>query len=119
MTLTLLGNVPAKKNSKRLISRGGRRFFVPSQLHEDWHTEQLWKLTSVKERFQRAKVSVVFYFPDRRRKDLSNALESVLDLLVDAEILADDSWEHLPEVHVRFGGVDKRPRAEVEVTDID
>jgi hypothetical protein len=33
-----------------------------------------------------------FFAENRRRFDLTNAAESVMDLLVDAEILADESW---------------------------
>lgn len=38
-------------------------------------------------------VAVMVYVKDRRRKDLLNLMSGVLDVLVRAEVLADDSWE--------------------------
>jgi hypothetical protein len=32
------------------------------------------------------------FYTDRRRRDSSNTFESIMDLLVDAGILADDAW---------------------------
>lgn len=63
-----------------------------------------------------AKVSITFYPNTRRRFDLSNAAESVMDLLVDAAILADDSWSVVLDLSLHFGEVDpKNPRAEVNI----
>ncbi len=63
-----------------------------------------------------AKVSITFYPDTRRTFDLSNAAESVMDLLVDAAILADDSWSVVPDLSLHFGEVDpKNPRAEIGI----
>lgn len=63
-----------------------------------------------------ASVTMTFFAENRRRFDLSNAAESVMDLLVDAEILADDSWAVVPQLHLYFGGVDRlSPRAIIDL----
>lgn len=119
--IILYGRVPSKKNSKRRIQRGTHIFMVPSQQHADWHEEQMlylrgmWPknlvLTSVK------RCELVFFAPDRRKADLSNKAESVMDLLVDAGVLKDDSWFVVPDLRLRLGGVDKeQPRVIIEVT---
>ena len=57
----------------------------------------------------------MFYCKDLRRRDVSNMLESINDLLVDAGIIEDDDWKH-----VRIGGADadldrENPRAEITI----
>lgn len=109
--LHLAGHVPSKKNSKRWLKRGKRVFSVPSEAHEAWHEEQLWALKSqwapgttlhLVER-----IALTFHAADARRNDLSNKAESVMDLLVDAGVLADDSWFVVPELTLHFAGVAK------------
>ena len=61
-------------------------------------------------------IEMMFYFPDKRRADLTNKAESIMDLLVDAGIIEDDNANVCPEVLLRFGGVDReRPRVEVSL----
>jgi hypothetical protein len=59
----------------------------------------------------RASVAITFFAENRRRFDLTNAAESVMDLLVDAEILADDSWAVVPDLALHFGAVDPNNHA--------
>ena len=59
-----------------------------------------------------------FYFPDRRRRDLANAVHSCkpyIDGIVDAGVIEDDDWTHLSIGSVR-GYVDREnPRVEIEL----
>lgn len=60
-------------------------------------------------------INYVFYCQDLRRRDVSNMLESINDLLVDVGILKDDDWKH-----VRIGWADAdldrdNPRAEIVI----
>ena len=119
MTLTLLGRIPSKKNSKRWLKRGGKLFLVPSEAYESWHDLQMLALKRLTpdEPLKHVAVSLTFYPPDRLRGDLSNKTESVMDLLVDAGILEDDNWFAVGNVHMRLGNVDpKRPRVEIEIS---
>ena len=57
-----------------------------------------------------AKVSVTFefYLPDKRRRDLDNfgfAAKFILDGLVNAGILTDDSYKEVSELHFLVGGI--------------
>lgn len=64
----------------------------------------------------KAKVSIKFFAENRRRWDLSNAAESVMDLLVEEGFLTDDCVENVPELHLEYGGLEKEnPRAEVQI----
>jgi hypothetical protein len=116
--LTLKGDVPSKKNSKRVFCRGGRPVVLPSEAYVAWHEEQLYALPKTKNAPLGCFTSIVctFYPRTKRKADLSNKFESVADLLVDALILEDDNWFILGEVVLRFGGVDtKNPRVEIVI----
>jgi hypothetical protein len=100
------GNTPSKKNQKRIAFRRapgggkGQPFILPSHDHKKWHTEALILM----KRQRSAVAGVVFpiarckrvygrlFYGDLRGRDSSNTWESIMDLLVDAEILADDAW---------------------------
>lgn len=121
--IKLTGRVPSKKNSKQIISRGGRMFLIPSSEHERWHLEKTRDLRayiiSIKNPIENAKIKLEFYPPDRRKADLTNKAESIMDLLVDNRILKDDNWFICGDINLKFGGVDKiNPRVEIEITEI-
>lgn len=110
MILTILGRIPSKKNS-RINTRSGRSF--PSSKYTAWHKDaslQIRGATPIKEKG----ITLLFYMPDNRRTDLTNKAESVMDLLVDNNLLGDDSWQITGDVILKCGGVDKtNPRVEV------
>ncbi len=87
----------------------------PSKAYVQWERDSAWFLPDqyidkVK------KVVLTIYAPNRRRGDLSNKWESVLDLMVKKGLINDDSWWDVPHCEFIFGGVDrKNPRAEVVV----
>lgn len=55
-----------------------------------------------------------FWMPDNRKTDLSNKWESVGDLLVDNEIIEDDSWQFVGPLELIPMGIDKQdPRVVV------
>jgi Holliday junction resolvase RusA-like endonuclease len=113
---TIPGDVPSKKNSKRLIMRGARRFLVPSQKHEDWHREASWLVKKYRPRapLNYIKIELWFWPSSKRKADLTNKAESVMDLLVDSGFIVDDNWFACPEISLRRVAVDPaNPRVEV------
>lgn len=116
MKIILKGRIPSKKNSKQIINRGGRSFLISSVNYRLWEEAQLWLLPKIKAPIQECRINAYFYFPDRLRADLSNKFESIADLLVKGNILQDDNWKVLKEVHQFAMGVDKlNPRVEIEI----
>jgi len=121
--ITLYGRIPSKKNSTIAMARGKRIFHFPSNAYREWHTDasfQLKKqftiygfpvcLTSV------SSIAIAFFAPDKRKTDLTNKAESIMDLLVDNKIIEDDNWYVIPKLELSFGGVDKEnPRAEITI----
>jgi len=121
ISFTLPGRIPSKKNSKQLIFRNNRTYFIPSENYKIWQEEQSWRVKKYvpKKPIERCKIEVTIYAPDKRKSDLSNKFESLADLLVDNKILADDNWFMLYDERITFGGVDaKNPRAEITINEI-
>ena len=105
---TFEGNTPSKKNQKRILRRkSGVPFIMPSTEYGAWHKEALWRVHSqmgsgrgVFPLRACSQVTAHLFYADRRRRDASNTFESIMDLLVDAGILADDSWNIVGPTHI-------------------
>ena len=105
MVLVIRGETPSKKNS-RINTRSGRSF--PSKRYTEWLNSALAQVieqtaeayargsTLRFEKSSRLSLTVTFYHGDLRRRDSDNQLSSILDMLVDAQVLADDDWTTLP-----------------------
>ena len=118
--MALAGEAPAKKNS-RITLPGGRT--IPSARHRAWHFDAMAQAASQlggrrPERSSPCRVEMDFWHGDRRRRDSDNGASSVLDLLVDAGVLADDRWEIVQEIRVRNFYDKGKARCEVRVLDI-
>jgi len=112
--IIIKGRVPSKKNS-RITTRSGRTF--PSKKYTQWHKDasiQLLFQVTGKDFTGVYGVEISFWMPDNRRKDLTNAAESIMDLLVDCGVLKDDCWQEIKHVLLACEGIDrKNPRAEI------
>ena len=118
LTLTLTGRVPSKKNSKIVICTNNKPRLLPSKKYQEWHEEKMWELkaqdTRIIENIKR--IEIILYAPDKRKADLTNKAESLMDLLVDIGIIKDDNWFVVSELILKFGGVDKNnPRAIIKL----
>jgi Holliday junction resolvase RusA-like endonuclease len=115
--LTISGDTVSKKNSKKIIYVRGRPIIIPSYAYKKWHDQamsQLWGKKPVAGQIEA--IEMILYPSTKRKFDLSNHTESLMDLLVDAGIIQDDNYEVVPELTVRFGGHDKaNPRAEITI----
>lgn len=120
MKLTISGNTPAQKNRKIIsVNRAtGKPFLRTAPAEKEWRAKAVLELKS---QFRGYKVtdypinvSIVVYFDSKRRRDLDNCVSSIMDAMVEAEIIEDDNTNFVECITVSFGGVDKEnPRAEV------
>ena len=107
----ILGQVPAKKNSKQVVCMGKFPRVLPSKTFKVWHEHAL---AQVKEYWgkqppleREVHVHIDFTNKDRRARDLTNMVESIHDLLVDAGVLPDDNCFVISSQSSGFLGVDK------------
>lgn len=118
---TVFGAIPSKKNSKRLINIRGRIIPISSKAFMMWHTDasQTLKidLQGLQTPFHATNhIHMFFFAKDRRLFDISNKVESVMDLLVDCGVLIDDNYSIVPSFTAHFAEVDKEnPRCEFEI----
>lgn len=122
MVLVIRGETPSKKNS-RINTRSGRSF--PGKRYMDWLDSALFQLVDQIADFRRngktlvfergLELTVTFYHGDLKRRDSDNQLSSILDMLVDAQVIPDDNWEILPAKHI-FDAYDKgNPRCVISL----
>lgn len=120
MKLVIKGDVPSQKNRKIIsINRAtGRPFLRSAPAVKEW---QVKANIVLRHQFKGLKttnypISIVcsFFFSNNRRRDLDNGLNGVMDALVAAEIIKDDSVEYVDCITIQYGGVDKKnPRVEI------
>jgi len=91
------GNIPPKKNSRINLRNG---VSIPSKRYKEWHLSsvkqiksQLHDKTHLIPLNNLKYLYVVLYYDSLRRKDNSNTVESIHDLLVDCGVLVDDCWQ--------------------------
>ncbi|MBO4284284.1 MAG: RusA family crossover junction endodeoxyribonuclease [Clostridia bacterium] len=108
-----------KKNSNRILTgRKGNKYIAPSEQYEVYARSAGWFLRPVPRTPIDSPVTVkcLFFVPDKRRRDLTNLLEAVDDVLVENHILADDCYAILASHDGSRVFVDKEnPRTEIYI----
>lgn len=119
MTFTIHGETPSKKNSRILNTKTKKSF--PNRRYVEWHDMAVAEIMACIARGdaervppgKRVALMLTFYHGDERKRDDDNQLSSVLDTLVDAGILADDTWKVAPFKFVYNDLCRENPRVEV------
>jgi len=101
MILHIPLETPSKKNSRVVDRRTGRTF--PNKRYTEWH-----KAAALYVRQQNAHpldggpfaLYLEFTHGDRVRRDSDNGVSSILDLLVDCDVLPDDNWMVVSKINV-------------------
>jgi Holliday junction resolvase RusA-like endonuclease len=124
MKLEISGDPPALKNSKQIFvnKRTGKPFITSSDRSKVWQASAIDQL---RDQFKDLKVvdypinvAMEFYFGSKRRKDLDNACSGVMDAMVTAGIIEDDSVAYVDTISLQFGGYDKEnPRVVIYLDD--
>lgn len=129
LKLTIYGqNFPSKKNHKKIAynKRANKPFIMSSPEYQEWaastsKTVLAWKQEQkLKHKvvfpFEHCSLSVICYYPDRRRRDLSNAIEGINDILVSMGILKDDCWTVLNSLSIKGRLSASKPRLELYIS---
>lgn len=89
--ITISGRPISKKNSKRIIQRGKRKFIVPSKAYKQFEEDSLWLLKSVDEKYEgKIHVNYKFYYKGKMKTDVDNAIAGINDILEKAGIIDND-----------------------------
>jgi len=125
MIFSLKGRIPSKKNSKQIIRVRCRPIIISSSDYIRWEKTAVIMLrgqialhkTPVP--LKSCHVWIRFIMPDKRRRDLSNSAESVMDALVKAGIIEDDCWQVVKKLTLDCQIVNKDTcGAEITITPI-
>lgn len=124
--LTIHGNVPSQKNRKIISQRKQRTaygvttipFLRSAPAVKEWQAAALMQLNVQWRGWEVVhyplSLIITFYFDNNRRHDLDNALSSVMDALVAAGVMTDDSLNYVDSITIQYGGYDKEyPRVEI------
>lgn len=101
MKFELKGLIPSKKNSKQIVIVKGQYKIIPSDLFKKWHNSAKLQILSQKKNKvieQCQEIEITLYFGTKKKADITNKVESIMDLLVDCKVLADDSYLVVPKL---------------------
>ena len=115
-TYLLIGETPSKKNSRIINTKTGRSF--PSKRYAQWHRDAVFQITtqqSEKTIDKPCKIKMTFIHGDLRRRDSDNGSSSILDLLTDTKVIADDNWQIVKKIEIENGYKKNEPCCIVEI----
>jgi len=84
----------SKKNSQQIFvnKKTGKAFITPSAAYKKYEAAALQYIPQSIYISAPVNVQCLFYVPTRRKCDLTNLLEAVDDIMVNAQLLADDNY---------------------------
>jgi Holliday junction resolvase RusA-like endonuclease len=125
----IIGETPSKKNSK-IWTKGHK--LIPSKAYQVWHMDAGIQIASQIARMAASDrpvaegtnvegidypvaVTLTFYHGDQVRRDSDNQAASIMDLLQDEKVLADDRWQIVRILNI-YNHFDKgNPRCLIEI----
>ena len=112
----------SKKNSQQILTnpKTGRPFIMPSKKYKEYEKDALWFIPKGETISTPVNVKCLFYMPTRRKCDLVNMQEAILDVMVKAGLLADDNYSIVQSMDGSRVFYDKEhPRTEVYITEVN
>lgn len=111
---------PAKKNSRITLRNG---MTIPSKRYREWHALAEKEIKTQKLPIEPldspARVLLRFAHGDLRRRDSDNGTSSIMDLLVDVGILADDNWQIVRQIRIQNDYIKGEPKCEIVITEYE
>ncbi len=112
----------SKKNNSRIFRPKGMShpIVVPSKAYTEYEKNALWFIPKCETIYRPVNVKCLFYMPTRRKCDLVNMQEAILDVMVKAGLLADDNYTIVQSMDGSRVLYDKEhPRTEVYITEVE
>lgn len=107
-----------KKNHQQIIRnmKTGAPMVIPSKQYLQYEKDAGWFIPHTDTIEEPVNVKAIFYMPTRRRVDLVNLQEALLDVLVKYRVIADDNCKVVYSMDGSYVDYDKNnPRTEVEI----
>lgn len=105
-----------KKNSQRMVSRGGRVIPIPSKAYSEYEKAAGWYLKPLGIDCP-VNIKALYYMPTRRRVDKTNLESALCDVLVRHGVIADDNCRIVAATDGSRVLYDKdNPRTEIYIT---
>lgn len=111
----------SKKNSQQILvnKATGRPFIMPSKKYKEYEKDAMWFIPKGETINKPVNVKCLFYMPTKRKCDLVNMQEAILDVMVKAGLLADDNYSIVQSMDGSRVLYDKTsPRTEVYITEV-
>lgn len=112
----------SKKNSQQILinKATGKPFIMPSKKYKEYEKNAMWFIPFPDKPIDKpVNVKCLFYMPTKRKCDLVNMQEAILDVLVKAGLLADDNFSIVQSMDGSRVLYDKEnPRTEVIITEV-
>ena len=118
-----IGLVPiTKKNSQQIVKAGTRLLVIPSKQYKQYEKDCAAFIPQIPFSAIDTPVNVkcLYYMPTRRRVDLTNLLQSTLDVLVKYGVLADDNSNIVVSMDGSRVLLDRdNPRTEIDIESLN
>lgn len=108
----------SKKNHQQIIynRHTGKRMVIPSKQYLQYEKDVIWFMPKVETITEPVNIKCVFYMPTKRRVDLVNLEEAILDVLTKYRIIQDDNCNIVYSMDGSYVAYDRdNPRTEVEI----
>ncbi len=116
VNITIFGQVIAKKNSQRVVRMGSRYAIRASKAYEKYAKTAIQQASAHKWKGEYPVIVEMFFYRQTKRQfDLDNMQGSILDILVNAGVIEDDSMLYvIPAIHKHGWQIEKdNPRTEI------
>ena len=108
-----------KKNHGQIIQVKGRPMMIPSKQYRQYEQDAGWFIPKAHINTP-VNVKAIFYMPTRRRVDLVNLQEALLDVMVKFGCIEDDNSQIVVSMDGSRVRYDKaHPRTEVYITEVE
>lgn len=123
MKITIPIQARSKKNSQQIFwnKKTGRPFVTQSKLYKEFEQEcSLYLKRYAMNIDYPIELKCVFYFKDKRKRDIVNYLNAIQDILVKYKVIADDNYKIVASVDGSRIIYDKsiEPKIEIEIKKI-
>lgn len=109
----------SKKNSQQILINNATRkpFIAPSKQYKEYEASALWFIPKPRAPINMpVNVKCLFYMPTKRKCDLVNLQEAILDIMTKAGLLEDDNFTIVQSMDGSRVLYDKKnPRTEVYI----